>query len=159
MCSPLKVFLLIVSLKATLDNWWSRFWFRSVQFFSRVCCTRSMRCVAHRWDDLRGMMHTAVWCTPLRWSPRYDAHRWDDLRSMLHTPVIVSVVCTEIISAVRNGLQRLSPWRASPRYVAHSADNLCFVLHTAEIVSAVCCTPLRQLCDRISRRNQNRIRK
>ena len=32
-------------------------------------------------------------------------------------------------------------------------------LHTAEIVSAVSCTPRRQLCDRISRRNLIRIQK
>ena len=50
MCPPLKGFPLIVSLKATKDKWRFRFW-------------------------LRGMLRTveivsAVWCSPLRWSPR-----------------------------------------------------------------------------------------
>ena len=135
MCSPLKGFLLIVSLKATIDKWRFRFWFRGVQFISAVCCTpqrSSPRWVAHRGDHLRGMQHTAkiisaVCCTPLRWSPRYVAHRWDHLRGVLHTAEIVSVVCTEIISAVW-----CTPRRLSLRCVAHRGDRLCSMLHTAE---------------------------
>ena len=38
-------------------------------------------------------------------------------------------------------------------------DVLCGVQHTAEIDSAVCCTLRRQLCDWISWRNWNQIRK
>ena len=51
-------------------------------------------------------------------SPRYVAHLRDHLRGVLHTAEIVSVVCTEMISAVCN-----TPPRSSLRYVAHRGDN------------------------------------
>ena len=100
----------------------------------------SLRCVAHRWDDLGGT---------------YVAHRGDHLCSVLHTAEIFSVVCTEIISAVVCTLRRSSPWYP-----------VC--CNTAEMISVVCCTPWRsslrcvahpqrQLPDLISRWNQNRI--
>ena len=81
------------------------------------------------------------------------------LHGVFHTDEIISV-CPEIISAIfctsRSVLPSAemisavgcTPQRSSP-----------WVLQTVEIVSAVCCTPQRQFCDRISRRNQNRIRK
>ena len=82
MCSPLKGFLLIVSLKATRDSQRFWFWLNGVQFDSAVCITPhsfTLCWVAHReaWhlgmmhnaeSDSGGMMHTmeldsGVWCT------------------------------------------------------------------------------------------------
>ena len=47
---------------ATIGKCRFRFYFRRVQFISAVCCTlwgSSLQCVAHRWYQLRGGMHTA----------------------------------------------------------------------------------------------------
>ena len=135
MCSSLKGFLLIVFLKATMDKWRFRFWFRGVQFISGVCCTRrrsSLQWVAQctPGDHLRGSCTpwiSSLWCAQ-RSSPWCDAHRGDDLCSMLHTAETISVVCD-------------TPWRWSPRcatwrwflqYVAHCGDHLRSVLHTTE---------------------------
>ena len=72
MCLPLKGFLLIVSLKATIDKRRFRFWFCGVQFISG------------------GMLHTvkvisAQGFTLRRWSLRYVAHRGYCLHGVLHT--------------------------------------------------------------------------
>ena len=133
MCSSLKGFFMTVPLKATSDKWKFRF------------C-------------LRGMLHTATEIVSP--SPRCDAHRrdffeiWSSWLQIDHK--VVSLVGSR-------------PWRQSPRCVAHRRDRLLnvlhtedrlqSVLHTAEIDSVVESTPPRQLCDRISRRNQDRIRK
>ena len=85
MRSPPKVFLLIVTLKATTDKWRFRFWLPGVQFVTAVCCTplrSSLRCVAHCGDCLCVMLNTAeiissVSCTPRRSSLRCVAHRGD----------------------------------------------------------------------------------
>ena len=130
MCSPLKGFLLIVSLKAITDKWRIRFCFRCVQLIFAVCCTpwrSSPRCVAHCWDCLCGVYR-------------------DHLQGVMHTEEIISAVCCT--------LQILSP-----PYVAHRRDDLCGMLHTAEIISTVGCTQRRSLCDWMSRRNENLIRK
>ena len=57
-----------------------RFWLRDVQFIS------------------------AVFCTPLRLSPRCAAHHRDWLRSVLHTAEIVSAVCCTLRRYFRNFL-------------------------------------------------------
>ena len=79
----IKGFILIVPLTATRGKWRLRFWLRSVQFVSEVCCTplrSSLLCVAHHWDLLHDVLHTAkiisvVCCTPKRSSPRCFAQR------------------------------------------------------------------------------------
>ena len=81
----------------------------------------SLRCVAHRWNHLCFVLHTAeivsvVCCTSLRSYPRYIAHHGDFFRNLM--PL-------------------------TSRCVAHLGDCLCGVLHTSEIVSVVCCTPRR----------------
>ena len=53
----------------------------------------------------------------------------------------------------------ISITKLSPRCPAQIGENICSVLHYGEIDSVVCCTPLRQLCDRISQQNRNRIQK
>ena len=128
MCSPLKVFLHIVPLKATKYKWRFQFWLRGVQFVSAVCCTpriSSVWCVAQRGDFfetwrpwLHSMLHTIG----------------DLLRAMLHTGEIFSTVCTEMVSTVSN-----TPLKSSPRYVAHRGDFSKF----DALNSAVCCTPRR----------------
>ena len=92
MCSPLKVFLLIVTLKATTDKWRFRFWLRGVQFVTAKCCTplrSSLWCVAHRGDHLCVMLNTAeiissVCCTPRRSSLQCVAHRGDFFETWSH---------------------------------------------------------------------------
>ena len=81
MCSPLNGFLLIVSLKTTIDKWRIRFWFCGLQFISAVCCTPrrsspwcaqrlSLRCEAHRGDNLRWTQVVRIkknWRSKISW--------------------------------------------------------------------------------------------
>ena len=145
MYSPLKGFLLLVSLKATKDKWRIRFWFLALGR------NLSPRNVAHRGDYLCCGLHTAeiisaVCCTLPRLTPGCVAHRRDCLRGVLHTAEIflklgtldssVCCTCTPLISSL---------W--------------CDVHRGYDLCSTVCCTPWRQLCDRISLQNRSRIRK
>ena len=101
------------------------------------------RCVAHHWDHFCGVLHTAeiisaVCCTPLRSSPRYDAtctpqrlsarfvaHRWDPLcsvhgdrlRSVQYTAEIISAVCYKPRRFFRNVMP------LTTQCVAHRGDS------------------------------------
>ena len=80
------------------------------------------------------------------------AHRGDCLRAGMHTTPFfqnlkpLSWLQIYIAEIVRSVLHTMEDWLSGG-------------MHTAEIVSVVCNTPWRQLCDQISRRNRNRIRK
>ena len=100
--------------------------FRGVQFILAVCCTP--RCVAHRLDDLRGMLHITEMISD-SWDRICDVLR-DHLCGVYHTAEIISALCC-----------KLRRW--SLRYVAHRGDNLCGMLHTVEIIYSVCCKPRR----------------
>ena len=52
-----------------------------------------------------------------------------------------------------------TPRRWTFRCDEDRGDRLCGGMHTEETDLAVCCTPRRQLCDRISRRNRNQSEK
>ena len=131
MCSPLKVFFLVVPLKATKDK--QRF-----RFYSTVC-NLSLRRDAPWGDCLHGVIHTleivsAVRCTTWRLSLRRDAPWGDCLREVIHTLEIVSaVLCTPRRLLRYDVLDFWEIWN----------NWLRGVHHIAEIDLAVRCTPRR----------------
>ena len=132
----------------------------SVLFVSAVSCTplrSSPRCAAHHRDCLHSGLHTQeifstfgaldseVCCTPRRWSPGCAKFCRDRPCGVLHTVEIISVVCTEIFSAVC-----CTPWRShrgdffefwalTLRCATHRGDCLWCV----ESISTVCNMPPR----------------
>ena len=158
----------------------------TTEIISAVCCTPPRfflrRFFAHRGGFLKlGTVDSAVCCTPWRLPLRCVTQRWVNLCGVWHTADIVSVVCTEIISAVCYTPWRFFEiWNSWLRSVLHTAEMISAVrgmvrgrmLHTVEMISVVFSTPLRysqwcvahctaqkELCDRISQQNQNRLRK
>ena len=96
-------------------------------------------------------------------SPRCAAHRGNQKFCIVNQHFLLLIFSFMIYV--------FTPKRISPDCLFKSNNRqvirFCFrgvqyfrgMLHTAEIISAVGCTPRRQLCDQISRRNRNQIRK
>ena len=129
MCSLLKWFLLIVSLKASRDSQRFRFWLRGVHFDSEVWCTPqslTLQYDAHRGAWLHGGMHTTEGCTPRSLTPRYDAHSRAWLRGVMHTAEFYEKLGS-LDSTVWCTLRSLTLW-----YDANRRVWLRVVQHTAE---------------------------
>ena len=124
-----KGLFLIVPLTATRDKWWFQFWLRGVHGDDLLCVHPTL---VSGCFCLRGVLHSAH-CGDVSeiWSS------W--LRGMMHTTEIdLAVWCT--------------PWRLTQRCMGCRSRRLTYsrcVLYTKQ----------RQLCDRISRGNRNKIRK
>ena len=101
--------------------------------------------------------------TPQRRSQRYATHRGDDLSGVQHT---AEINCTPrnqnrnlhlSMVAFKETIRR-NPFRGE--HIYHEKKDLKYkMLIFFLLISEVCCTPRRSLCDRISLRNPNRIRK
>ena len=89
MCSPLKRFLLIVPLKATIDFQRFWFWLHRVQFDSALSCTlRNLIpwCDVHRTVfEKFGSLDSAMGCTLRSLTPRRDAHHGAWQLGIMHT--------------------------------------------------------------------------
>ena len=71
-------------------------------------------------------------------SPQYVAHRWDCLCGVLHTAKIVSAVCCTPPRLTQRWDAHGADFFETSRCATHCGDRLCCLLHPAEIDSAEC---------------------